>query len=417
MNLPTPVTQATKRMSRIERGFTLVELMVAMLIGLIIVGAVVQLFAVNRSTYQVDEGLARIQENARFAIEFISRDLRMAGNTGCVVDAVPFNNLNTPADTPYVDLPANLASGLLGFEADTSAPGDTVTLASSTPANTTSGWTPDLSTAPGKAFIPPGAVPGSDAIVIFRLSGSGAPTVDPHNDAAQVFAQPGSNSKFIAGQLAVITDCKKSSLFQITSVSTGPGTVNIAHAASGVPGNACPNWGEPGCPVQEDQNYKSNMRPAEIYGLEVVAYFIAAGANKEPALFQASFQPPSSGAVDANYMAQELVEGVESMQLLYGVDLDVSPMDKTGSDGDPDDYMSAEEVAAGGLWNRVVAVRIGLLLRSNNTTGTVTDTTKDTNTYVLAGGDADSGVTVDPFDDFRRRHVFNTTVMLRARGR
>ncbi len=407
MNLPTPVMRATKRMSRFERGFTLVELMIAMIIGLIIVGAVVQLFAVNRSTYQVDEGLARIQENARFAIEFISRDLRMAGNTGCMVDAKPVNNLNKPADTPYTDIDMNLTAGLWGFESDASSPGDTVTLASSTPVNTTSGWTPALNT----AFIPPGAVPGSDAIVIFRLSGGGTPTVAPHNDSAQVFAEPG--GKFTAGQLAVITDCEHSSLFQITSVSASGGQVNLTHAASGNPGNVCPNWGNPGCEPGEQQYGEGS----EIYSFEAVAYFVAAGASGEPALFQAAFQPSSSGAADANYTQQELVEGIESMQLLYGVDLDVSPADiKTGADGDPDDYMTAEEVAAGGLWNRVVAVRIGLLLRSNNSTGTVTDTTKDINTYVLAGGDGNSGVTVDPFDDFRRRHVFNTTVTLRVRG-
>jgi type IV pilus assembly protein PilW len=400
------ITRNSNRVPLFEHGFSLVEIMIAMVIGLIIIGAVVQLFAVNRSTYQVDEGLARIQENARFAIDFISRDLRMAGNTGCVRDAPPINNLNAPANSPYINIAANLAVGLLGFEADTSAPGDTVALASSTPTNTTSGWTPALDT----AFVPPGAVPGSDAIVIFRLSGSGTPTVDPHNDSAQVFAQPGSNSKFKKGQLAILTNCIQSSLFQITSVSAGVGKVDLAHAASGTPGNICPTWGQPGC-LPGPQDYGPG---SEIYGYEVVTYFIAAGASGEPALFQATFQPLDAGNPNANYLSQELVEGIESMQLLYGVDLSagIPPV----SDGDPDDFMTAEEVETGGFWNRVVAVRIGLLLRSSNTTGTATDTIKDTDTYVLAGGDAASGVTLDPFDDFRRRHAFNTTVMLRNRG-
>lgn len=406
MDRSRSVTRAPRGGIRSEGGISLVEIMIAMVIGLIIIGAVVQLFAVNRSTYQVDEGLARIQENARFAIEFISRDLRMAGNTGCVRDVPPTNNLDAPANSPYLNIAANLAAGLLGFEANSSAPGDSVALASSTPANTTSGWTPALNT----AFVPPGAVPGSDVVVIFRLSGGGVPTVAPHNDSAQVFAQPGSNSKFSEGQLAIITDCNQSSLFQITAVSSGAGKVNLAHAASGTPGNVCPNWGQPGCPPGP-QDYGPG---SEIYGYEVVTYFIAAGASGEPALFQATFQPSSSGSANANYMAQELVEGIESMQLLYGVDLSagIPPV----SDGDPDDFMTAEEVEAGGFWNRVVAVRVGLLLRSSNTTGTATDTIKDTDTYVLAGGDAASGVTVDPFDDFRRRHAFNTTVMLRNRG-
>ena len=66
------------------RGFTLVELMVAMTIGLIILGAVGQIFATSSGTYVLQQDLARLQENGRFSMDFIAHDLRMAGYAGCV---------------------------------------------------------------------------------------------------------------------------------------------------------------------------------------------------------------------------------------------------------------------------------------------------------------------------------------------
>jgi len=57
------------------RGFSLVELMVALLIGLIISIGVVQIFGATRATYQLDEALARAQENGRFALEFLTQDM------------------------------------------------------------------------------------------------------------------------------------------------------------------------------------------------------------------------------------------------------------------------------------------------------------------------------------------------------
>ena len=66
-----------------ERGFSLVELMVAMLIGLIILAAVVQIFVGSNATYRLDEGLARVQEGARFSMDFLAKDIRMAGYMGC----------------------------------------------------------------------------------------------------------------------------------------------------------------------------------------------------------------------------------------------------------------------------------------------------------------------------------------------
>ena len=68
---------------RLQGGFTLVELMVAMLISLLLMGGVIQVFSSSSKSYRNHEGLSRIQENGRFAMEFLTREIRMADFWGC----------------------------------------------------------------------------------------------------------------------------------------------------------------------------------------------------------------------------------------------------------------------------------------------------------------------------------------------
>ena len=60
-------------------GFSLVELMVAITLGLMITAVAIQFILSSRVTYSAVETHSRIQENARFALSFLARDLRMAG--------------------------------------------------------------------------------------------------------------------------------------------------------------------------------------------------------------------------------------------------------------------------------------------------------------------------------------------------
>lgn len=64
---------------RLERGFSLVELMVAMVIGLIVLLVVGTLFMNSRQTYLAQDANSRLQENARYATELFGRQLRTAG--------------------------------------------------------------------------------------------------------------------------------------------------------------------------------------------------------------------------------------------------------------------------------------------------------------------------------------------------
>ena len=62
-----------------QRGVTLVEMMISLVIGLIIMIGVTQIFTANRETYSIQESLGQLQENGQYAINFLIRQLRQTG--------------------------------------------------------------------------------------------------------------------------------------------------------------------------------------------------------------------------------------------------------------------------------------------------------------------------------------------------
>ncbi len=82
-----------------QNGLSLIELMIAITLGIIIAAAMISLFVNSKQSYRVNENMSRLQENARFAVSFISRDLRMADYRACVTedtldDAISGGTLN-----------------------------------------------------------------------------------------------------------------------------------------------------------------------------------------------------------------------------------------------------------------------------------------------------------------------------------
>jgi|YelNatPaOPRAMG01_1025707.scaffolds.fasta_scaffold03263_11 type IV pilus assembly protein PilW len=71
-----------------QSGLTLIELMVAMLLGLVVVGAVVSVLLTSRQSYTTTNGLSQLQDNARIAFELMARDIRQAGSSPCGNTAV-----------------------------------------------------------------------------------------------------------------------------------------------------------------------------------------------------------------------------------------------------------------------------------------------------------------------------------------
>ncbi|MDI1252036.1 prepilin-type N-terminal cleavage/methylation domain-containing protein [Thermomonas sp.] len=70
-------------MRKTMAGFSLIEMMIAMVLGLIVLGAAIAVFQSNQRTYSANQGLNRIQENARVAYEMLSRDIRSVGSSAC----------------------------------------------------------------------------------------------------------------------------------------------------------------------------------------------------------------------------------------------------------------------------------------------------------------------------------------------
>ena len=69
-----------------QHGFTLIELMIAMLIGVFLMAGVIQIFLSAKQAYRLQENLSRLQENGRFAMDIITKDIRQAGyvSTACI---------------------------------------------------------------------------------------------------------------------------------------------------------------------------------------------------------------------------------------------------------------------------------------------------------------------------------------------
>jgi len=151
---------------------------------------------------------------------------------------------------------------------------------------------------------------------------------------------------------------------------------SIQRPASGTPGNKNPS-------TEWSQAYDDTM---QIFLFDSTAYYIGNGIDGQPALRRTSFN--TGAAVD-----EELVNGIEDMQLLYGVDTD--------GDRTADNYVNATAVTN---WNRVVSVQVNLLATSLATN------VIDQPQVLPAPWDA----MADPGDN-RIRRVFTTTVGIRNR--
>jgi type IV pilus assembly protein PilW len=395
----------------VSRGFTLVELMVAMLIGLIITIGVVQIFGSNRATYQLDESLARAQENGRFALEFLSQDIRHAGNLGCKRDAPhPGEQAGTRNPFSYL-VPSGTYNiyGITGLEYSGTGIGATYS-AAPYPANTTSGWAAPTGGAPAfTTLVPnPGALPGSDVIAIQRMAPNPWPLVPPYVSRTQVFVDPAYATQINVRDILMLTSCVESpALFQVTSIDSA-GVIDHV-TGGGSPGNACGNWGENqagavaaagiGAAVQCTMKFARNLGPDLALGkLQTTVFYVANDATNQnrPTLYRNV--PDMTGTP----YTQPLVEGVESLQVLYGVD-DVN------IDGIADRYVTADNLDLASL-PYVVSARISLLVHGTNASGTANDVALDTDTYNLAG------TIFDPQNDRLKRRVFGTTIQLRNRG-
>lgn len=356
-------------------GFTLVELMVAITIGLIILAAVIRLFATSRATYTLQEGLARVQESGRFAVEFLAQDIRMAGYIGCAsaTTTTVQNHLNNPTDYG------------VNIGPDQYINGHTYTGSGTSP-SALSDWTPALpGTVNGVVYFSAGDVePNTDVLVIRRASETGIKLGAAMADTSAVLRIDANPGGLVNNDIVMVSDCTNADIFQITGPTTfGAGTNNLVHnTGAGTPGNAT-------TPLS-----KVYTGDAQVMKLTTRIYYIGRRSNSTsnpPSLYRRELT--TSGSLTT----QELVEGVERLKFSYGEDTDAT------RDNTPNIYRSTSSAVLD--WAKVVTVRVGALVAT--TSGV--DQEPDTRTYSLAGNN------VGPFNDAKRRRAFNSTIQLRNR--
>ena len=373
-------------MRRNAAGLSLVELMIALLIGSILMLGLVQVFSASRAAYQVSEGVARVQENGRFALDYLQRDIRLIGHFGCVNDQshkqqVDALRMNTGA-TAGQPLDFNLS--LQGYEANgTSQVDQVLNLAAPT-----AGWTPALPA----HLADLGASPGSDIIMLRFLRPNSAPV----------------SSLVVSGSTTTISTTPAGWSDLTEDGVASPGVFGVADCSYVDVFNGAGNAGAQTVTanVALDRYTPNPAGQAALYRAEAVAYYVANNASNRRSLFRARW---SGGA----RTTEELVEGIESIQFLYG-------QDRSADVNNPSGFMANQVAASDGAlgvattvageqaWRRVGLVQVAVVAASPDRATTQQAANADTRPRAL-------GVQVVGPDDGRYRASYESTVALRNR--
>ncbi len=237
-------------------GLTLIEIMVAMTIGLIIMAGVMQIYVSNKQTYRVTEAMSRLQENGRFASHFIMKDIRSAGYQGCKKRLYMDTKLAvSPPDYIY-DPNASLSA------INNSDGSETI----------------------GTTAISP--LPNTDVLTVQSAQRCGvldaAMTSTSSNISVSLSCTIKNNDYFI------VSDCGSSELAQVTN--SDPVTSPISHTAF----------------ISKYYNAGTDFLKVSSF-----TYFIGINASGIPALMR---RDNNAGTIE------EMVEDVEDLQFEYGED-------------------------------------------------------------------------------------------------
>lgn len=376
---------------RRSAGFSLVEMMVAITVGLVLISVMTVVYVNSRSSTGRQGQLSTVQQSVRTAFEYLGFDSRMVGHLGC------FTRLDTLAGSTAT-LAGNFRVGIEGYEHLGTGVGETYTLTSSAPADTLSdaGWA--VNAAATVPTIPLAAIagggtngltPGSD-VLILRGAAIGRPVrltaavngavntvpIDTINNPNTSTCPAGGNSSagFCAQSYGVIASCSMAQAFIVNTAGTSL-TLSSTLAPTSL----------------------YAVGAAEVLPLQTIIYYVRrSSSGTTTSLYRRVLDGAQTNVA---LQEQELIEGVENMQIRYAVDTET----------EPDGIMNGEYVTATGVtnWNQVIAVRISLLLRPNasvdaNLVGTSARVNGVNVTYPTTG---------PRFD----RRVFTTTVALRNR--
>ncbi|MEA9608115.1 PilW family protein [Xanthomonas campestris pv. plantaginis] len=308
-------------------GFTLVELLISLVLGLLVTLAAIGLFLTSRRTAAATDSLSRVQENARIALELMARDIREAGGNPCNSsnNMAMVNVLSAPASRWWTNWNVGTTSGTLqGYDGSTAIAGINF-------GTTTAGQ----------------RIAGTDALTLLS-SGDATAVVTVHAPASATFTVNTAAHGLIPGDLLMVCGpnaetggvMRLGAIFQMTGSA---GTASVGHGASGSPGNATNRLGLGGSLFTFGSN-------ASITRLNASAWYIGTNGRTR-GLYQSTLI--NTGGV-ASVQAQEVAEGVQNMAVTYLVDGTTS-------------YGNAASVT--GRWSQVTAVRITLTLAGTDRDG------------------------------------------------
>ncbi len=311
---------------RSQSGMTLIELMVALAIGAFLMIGAMTVFMQTRTTFRVTDSVSRLQETARFALDSLEPDIRMAQYWGLV----------------------SRSELVLGRR----APTDPVAMGQNTCGNN---WTINLVQ----------AVQGTNNSYTWTCAGT-AP-VETNSDTLIVRHASDDVVLPAAAQLSIVSSRFNGTLFNTLAIPGGYPAVTT-----------------------------------EVHRLMVSGYYVrrANAATPFPALRRKVLG--ANGVITD----EEVISGVEDMQVQFGVDMDLPGAPNRGS---VDRYVNPnspiiDPANAGYNPNaEVLAVRIWLRVRAERAENGFTDTAN----YVYADQN------VGPFNDGFRRVLVSKTIYLR----
>lgn len=295
-----------------QRGMSLVEIMVALTISLLLLAGVIQIFLSSKQTYNMQEGLSRLQESARFAVDRLAHDASTSGHMGCLESTGNIINTLSIQTAAY-----DFGTAIDGANDSGPRNSDSITIRRATG--------------------------GSSIAITGPMANQTAPLqlddTDPDYARLQQY------------DVLTISDCSSAAVFMITNDPSASGGT-IEHVAGVVSPSGSPNPGQSNSTDDLQHIFgASDASVASTYSAATFTYSIGTSASGTAAGGTCSDATPQFCALFRN--GDELVEGVENMQVLFGEDTDGNP--------GADQYVAANGVTD---WDRVVSAQITLTVNS-----------------------------------------------------
>lgn len=309
------------------QGFSLVELMIALVLGLVVVGGAVAVLLSNKTSYRTNLALAQVQENARIAFELLSRDLRQAGVTGCGNDGRVANVLNNGTSAGgTVAWYADFGNAIRGYD----------------------GGTADPAVASGTSSAQ--RVLASSSLMLIGSAMASA-SIAAYNPNTFAFTLTGANPGIVAGDLVMICDPDHATLAQISSIS---GSALVVDTGTNAPGNCSRGLGFPTLCTAAGNSYVFGVNSL-LSAVSATDWYIGNNPLGGRSLYRRSVVTTAGTPTPTS---QEMVRNVTDLQATYHT---VGAVD----------FVNAATVTTANTWADVDAVRIVLTLQgAERATGT-----------------------------------------------